>query len=311
MSEANHGGLNWDAPEIAQLIRAALDEDLGAAGDRTVQGIVEPRSRARARIEAKQPLVLAGLPLAAGVFGALDQKLHFEAKVRDGASVPPGATVASLHGYARSILSGERTALNFLAHLSGIATLTRRFVEEVAGTRAQIRDTRKTTPLLRMLEKYAVRVGGGSNHRFGLFDAILIKENHIALAGGVSAALDRARARPISFASGAPEMVASETFSPPSAVEIEVRNEAELREALGAGADAVLLDNVSPAEAARLVTLVRQERPSCVVEVSGGVTLSTVRAYAEAGVDFISVGALTHSAPAADLSLLVEPPEHE
>jgi nicotinate-nucleotide pyrophosphorylase (carboxylating) len=316
MSEANHGGFNWDAPEIARLIRAALDEDLGRAGDRTVQGIVEQRREARARIEARQPLVLAGLRLAAGVFDALDQNLRFEARARDGASVPPGATVALLHGCAGSILSGERTALNFLAHLSGIATLTRRFVEAIAGTRAQIRDTRKTTPLLRMLEKYAVRMGGGSNHRFGLFDAILIKENHIALAGGVGAALARVRAQLASLESDTPEMTAYESFHPPSAhvtvpVQIEVRNEAELREALRAGADAVLLDNVSPAEAARLVALVGQERPSCVVEVSGGVTLATVRAYAEAGVDFISVGALTHSAPAADLSLLVEPLERE
>jgi nicotinate-nucleotide pyrophosphorylase (carboxylating) len=260
--------------------------------------------------------VLAGLPLAAGVFGALNQKLRLEMKFPEGASVPPGATVALLHGRAGSILSGERTALNFLAHLSGIATLTRRFVEAIAGTRAQIRDTRKTTPLLRRLEKYAVRMGGGSNHRFGLFDAILIKENHIALAGGVRVALARARAQLASLESDAPEMTAYETFHPPIAhgkvsVQIEVRNEAELREALAAGADAVLLDNVSPAEAGRLVALVGQERPSCVVEVSGGVTLATVRPYAEAGVDFISVGALTHSAPAADLSLLVEPLEHE
>ena len=186
-------------------------------------------------------------------------------------------------------------------------------MEAIAETKAQIRDTRKTTPLLRTLEKYAVRVGGAANHRFGLWDAMLVKENHIALAGGVTEAVRRALQQAAAACGLPPEMTAYESFRAPDPqamlpVEVEVRNEAELREALAAGADCVLLDNVFPMEAARLVKLTRATNPGCRIEVSGGVNLSNVRAYAEAGVDFIAIGALTHSAPAADLSLLVESP---
>jgi nicotinate-nucleotide pyrophosphorylase (carboxylating) len=255
------------------------------------------------------------LPIAERVFRALDTHIVFTALTQEGAAVRKGETLAELSGSAAAVLSGERTALNFLARLCGIATLARKFVDALAGTRAQIRDTRKTTPLLRALEKYAVRTGGGANHRFGLYDAILIKENHIALAGGVKPALDRAHAFAAQAGDAGREMTAYESYRPAESkppgqqalpVQIEVRNEAELREALSCGAEAILLDNQTPAEAARLVSIARRVRPDCVIEISGGITLSNARAYAEAGANFLSSGALTHSAPAADLTLLVE-----
>lgn len=311
-------GLDWDMPETTALVRAALDEDLGVgraeeAGDLTANCLVSAESTVKARIVAKQELVLAGLPLAERVFRVLDKHVRFEAKSTEGTSVPKGAVVAAIEGNARAILTAERTALNFLAHLSGIASLTRRFVDAIAETNARIRDTRKTTPLLRLLEKYAVRMGGGTNHRFGLYDAMLVKENHIALAGSVKEAVKRALLQAATASGLPPEMTAYESFRPPDKtqtlpVEVEVRNEAELREALAAGADCVLLDNVSPPEAVRLIRIVRERRSPCLVEISGGVTLANVRSFAEAGADFIAVGALTHSAPAADLSLLVESP---
>ena len=224
------------------------------------------------------------------------------------------AVLAHIECGTRALLTGERTALNLLCHLSGVATLTRAFVRAVAGTKTKIRDTRKTLPLLRRLEKYAVCMGGGENHRMGLYDAMLIKENHIAVAGSVREALRRARAF-LPFPDGQPETTAYESFAAPrqSAVwdeavpiQVEVRNEAEMREAIALGADSLLLDNTTPSEAARLVAQARGLRPGCVLELSGGVTLENVGAYAAAGADYISVGALTHSAPGADLSLLVE-----
>jgi nicotinate-nucleotide pyrophosphorylase (carboxylating) len=290
---------DWAAPEIASLVRAALAEDLGR-GDRTTEAIVSAEAGARARIIAKQPLVLAGLPLAERVFRELDSQIQLAALTAEGASVSAGETIAALEGRARAILSGERTALNFLAHLSGVATLTRQFAEAIAGTRARLRDTRKTMPLLRRLEKYAVRLGGGTNHRFGLDDGILIKENHAALAGSVPEAVRRAVA---ARESGKPTRNHERLR-----IEVEAHDEGELREALAAGADEVLLDNLSPAEAARLVQAARSLQPACVIEISGGLKLGNIRAYAETGADFLSVGALTHSAPAADLSLLVESP---
>jgi len=306
--------MNWDSPEISALVRGALKEDIGS-GDVTRMALVPRPASARARIIAKQELVAAGLPIAERVFRALDTHIVFMALAQEGAAVRKGETLAELSGSAAAVLSGERTALNFLARLCGIATLARKFVDALAGTRAQIRDTRKTTPLLRALEKYAVRTGGGANHRFGLYDAILIKENHIALAGGVKPALDRAHAFAAQAGDTGREMTAYESYRPaeskPSGqqalpVQIEVRDEAELREALSCGAEAILLDNQTPAEAARLVSMARRLRPDCVIEISGGITLSNARAYAEAGANFLSSGALTHSAPAADLTLLVE-----
>lgn len=306
------GAPNWDSAEIKTLIAAALEEDLGS-GDVTAEAIVPAAARTRARLLARQTLVLAGVPLFERVFRTLNSEVAIERFFGDGQEVRREAVVARLDGPAQAILSGERTAINFLAHLSGIATLTRRFTEAIAGTQAFIRDTRKTTPTLRALEKYAVRVGGGRNHRLGLFDAILIKENHIAVAGSVAEALRRARGTIAATTHDSREMSAYESFRPPvgsapaeGSIQVEVRNEAELREAVAAGAESVLLDNTPPVEAARLIGIARDTRPDCVIEISGGVNLSNVRAYAEAGADYISVGAITHSAPAADLSLLVD-----
>jgi nicotinate-nucleotide pyrophosphorylase (carboxylating) len=305
--------MNWHSEEIEGLVRQALAEDVGA-GDATTTAIVPRGAPAKAKILARQRLICAGLPLAEKVFRVLDREIRIEFLHKDGSFVDPGAELIELAGEAQAILTGERTALNFLAHLCGIATLTRRFVEQLAGTHTRIRDTRKTTPGLRALEKYAVKTGGGTNHRFGLYDAILIKENHIAIAGGVKAALDRAHAY-ASLKMAAPRAASAydaagldpEMVGPgPLSVQIEVRNEAELREALEAGAESVLLDNMTPEEAKRCVALTRSLRRDCVIEISGGITLENARAYAETGADFLSSGSLTHSAPAANLSLLVE-----
>jgi len=305
--------MDWNAPYIDDFVRRALDEDIGT-GDATTAATIPARASARAHILARQTLVCAALPIAEKVFEALDPEMRVTFPHNDGSFVEPGAEIVQIKGNARAILTSERTALNFLAHLCGIATLTRRFVEQLAGTRTRIRDTRKTTPGLRALEKYAVKTGGGANHRFGLYDAILLKENHIALAGGIKAALDKAhtyvspkapppRAASAYDAAGLdPEVVGPG----PLPVQIEVRDAKELREALGAGAEAVLLDNMTPERAAECVAIARGIRAECVIEISGGITLENARAYAQAGADFLSSGMLTHSAPAANLSLLVD-----
>ena len=305
--------MNWHSQEIDELVRRALAEDVGT-GDATTAAIVPAGAPAKAHIIARQPLVCAGLAIAELIFRALDREIRIGCLHEDGSFAESGAELIEIAGEAQAILTGERTALNFLAHLCGIATLTRRFVEQLAGTQARIRDTRKTTPGLRALEKYAVQCGGGTNHRFGLYDAVLIKENHIAIAGGVKAALDRAHAF-TSLKMSAPQTASAYDAAGldpklagagPLSVQIEVRNERELREALGAGAEAVLLDNMTPEAARRSVQLARNLRRDCVIEISGGITLDNARAYAETGADFLSSGALTHSAPAANLSLLVE-----
>jgi nicotinate-nucleotide pyrophosphorylase (carboxylating) len=304
--------MDWHSNEIEGLIRRALDEDVGA-GDATSLATVSPDAVGRAHIFARTPLVCAGLPLVERVFLRLDPTMQVELLAKDGDLVEKHRELMRLKGRARAILTGERTALNFLAHLSGIATLTRRFVDQLKGTKARIRDTRKTTPGLRMFEKYAVRMGGGTNHRFGLYDAILLKENHVAVAGGVKAALDMAHAyastqavqREISAyeAAGSPASAEGNTSLP---IQIEVKDERELRDALKAGAESVLLDNMTPEVARSCVELARSLRSDCVIEISGGITLENARSYAETGADFLSSGALTHSAPAADLSLLVD-----
>jgi len=305
--------MDWNTPYIANLVRRSLEEDIGT-GDATTEAVVPPQATARAHILARQTLVCAGLPIAEKIFRALDPEVRVVFPHNDGSFVEPGAEILQVKGNARAILGGERTTLNFLAHLCGIATLTRRFVEQLAGTRTRIRDTRKTTPGLRALEKYAVKTGGGSNHRIGLYDAILLKENHIALAGGIKAALDKAhtyaspkvpapRAASAYDAAGLdPEVVGPG----PLPVQIEVRDQKELLEALGAGAEAVLLDNMTPQRAAECVKIARGIRAECVIEISGGITLDNAREYAEAGADFLSSGMLTHSAPAANLSQLVD-----
>ncbi len=272
--------------DLFKLAGDFLAEDVGR-GDLTTEAVVLPGVRARGRFVAKQDLVVAGLEVADAVFAVLDSSVEIEAFVTDGDRVSAGEIFARVDGPAEVLLAAERTALNLLQHLSGIATLTRAFVEAVAGTHAQIVDTRKTLPGLRMLQKYAVVVGGGRNHRFGLDDGILIKDNHIALAGSVRTAVERARKH-------AGHM---------HKIEVEVSNMDDLREALDARADIILLDNMSPEMVREAVRVVRERAPEVLVEASGGITLENVRAYAEAGVDFISIGALTHSAPAADISM--------
>lgn len=305
--------MNWDSDHIAGIIRRALEEDIGA-GDATVLATIPERAVGSARILARQEMVCAGLPLAERVFRALSHQMRVQLIVSDSDLAKSGQALLHLDGSARAILSGERVALNFLGHLSGIATMTYRFVEQLAGTKTKIRDTRKTTPGLRVLEKYAVKMGGGTNHRMGLYDAILLKENHIALAGGVKAALDQAHAyaslqvAPLR-ATTSYEAAGSEDRSVQGnsvSVQIEVRDERELREAIEAGAASVLLDNMTPEQARARVALARKLRADCIVEISGGITLQNARAYAEAGADYLSSGALTHSPPAANVSLLVD-----
>jgi nicotinate-nucleotide pyrophosphorylase (carboxylating) len=272
-------------PDITDLVRQALAEDLGP-GDITSEATISEDRKALARVKAKASGVLAGVMVAEAVFLAVDPDLDFEAACTDGARVTPGSHVAVIGGSARSLLRAERTALNFLQHLSGIATATAEAVRLVQGTGVRLLDTRKTTPGLRALEKYAVTVGGGHNHRVGLWDHYLIKENHVDLAGGVGPAVRAARRH----GEGHPER----------GLEVEVRNWEELDQALEASPDRVLLDNFAPRDAAEAV---RRVAGRCEVEVSGGVTIDTLRAYAAARPDFISIGWLTHSAPALDLSL--------
>jgi nicotinate-nucleotide pyrophosphorylase (carboxylating) len=281
-----------DVSACRNFLRSCLAEDLGA-GDITTDSVVSVTRRARGEIIAKAPLVLAGINLFVEVFRLLDSTTEAEICYQDGEELKPGQIPARLKASARALLTGERVALNLLQRLSGVATLTQSFVRAVAGTGAEILDTRKTTPGLRALEKYSVRTGGGRNHRKDLGEAVLIKENHIRLAGDVSAALAAAQA-----AKGRATWI-----------EIEVTNLEELRSALAYGPDVVLLDNMSPALVRHAVELVRTHDPARKIrtEASGGITLGNVRGFAEAGVDWISVGALTHSAPAVDLSFEIEP----
>ena len=273
---------------IADAVRRALEEDLGRAGDITSATTIPEGKKARAKLAARKPGVLAGLACAEEAFRALDPEVEFRANKRDGDALKAGDVAAEISGNARAILSAERTALNFTTHLSGVATLTAAFVAKVKHTKARIVCTRKTLPGLRALEKYAVRCGGGMNHRFGLDDAILIKDNHIVVSGGVTAALKAARA-------SAGHLVK---------VEIEVDSLAQLEEVLKTGgADVALLDNMDIATMKRAVEMARGK---LALEASGGVNLDTVAAIAETGVDMISVGALTHSAPALDLGLDIE-----
>lgn len=263
------------------LVEAALAEDVGS-GDATTRALVPEALQGEARIEVREPLVLSGVEVAACVFAELGVRL--EAHAADGAALEPGDLAAHVAGPAQGILTAERTALNFLQRLSGVATLTRRFCEAVAGTRAQIVDTRKTTPGWRSLEKYAVRCGGGVNHRAGLFDGVLIKDNHLAICGSVGEAVKRAR-------SEAPRGLR---------IQVEVESIEMARAAIDAGADLLLIDNQPPDVLAEIVKLAGDSIPT---EASGGVTLESVAAVAATGVDRISIGALTHSATAVDLSL--------
>ncbi|MDB5043028.1 MAG: nadC, partial [Candidatus Eremiobacteraeota bacterium] len=272
---------------VDDLARAALLEDLGRAGDLTTDAIVPADARGEARIVAREAGVVSGVFVVERVFAVLDPQVTVRVAVADGGRVEPGTVVATIAGPLRSILTGERTALNLISRLSGIATATSRLVEAVAGTRATIVDTRKTTPGLRALEKAAVRDGGGSNHRFGLDDAILIKDNHVAIAGGITAAIEAARRR-------AGHLVK---------IEIEVDTLAQLDEALAARADIVLLDNFTPEQ---LREAVARTAGRALLEASGRIDVATVRAVAETGVDLISSGALTHSVRILDLGLDID-----
>ncbi len=272
-------------PRTDLLIDLALEEDAGL-GDLTSRAIFPAGHASRAFISAGHDLVACGLDVAASVFARVDPALKTRARARDGDRVPSGGRVMEISGPTQALLTAERTALNFVQRLSGIATLSRRFADAVAGTGVRIVDTRKTTPGFRALEKYAVRCGGCHNHRSSLGEHVLIKDNHIIAAGSVSLAVRRARA-------AAPHL---------ARLEVEAKTLREVREAVRAGAEVILLDNMSPAQVAASVAAIAGR---ALVEVSGGVSLATVLDYAQPGVDVISVGALTHSAPAADLSLTI------
>jgi len=269
---------------IEPLVRAALAEDLGRAGDLTTETIVPAEAHARGVLNARKPGVVAGLGVAEIAFRLLDAEVHMEVVRPDGALVRPSEPIAAVSGRARALLSAERVALNFLCHLSGIATATREMVDAVKGYRARIACTRKTTPGLRALEKYAVRLGGGVNHRFGLDDGVLLKDNHIVVAGGIRRAVEKSKA-----ALG--HMVK---------VEVEVDRIDQLGEALAAGADAILLDNMTPAEMREAVGIVDGR---AIVEASGRITVEAAPAIAATGVDVISCGWITHSAPILDIGL--------
>ncbi len=273
---------------VEAAVAAALAEDLGLAGDITSEATIPAGARASGVIATRKAGVVAGTQLVEAAFKALDAETSVEVLIADGGQLKPGDVIARVSGNARALLGAERVALNFLGHLSGIATLTRAYVDKIRGTRARIIDTRKTTPGLRAFEKHAVRAGGALNHRFGLYDAILIKDNHIAAAGGIAKAMTGIRSR-------AGHMVK---------IEVEVTTLAELDEALAQKPDAVLLDNMP---VPMLKAAVDKVAGRTVTEASGGVTLDTVRQIAETGVDLISVGALTHSAPSLDVGLDFEP----
>lgn len=269
------------------IVRRALDEDLQSTGDITTRAVVPPGRRAKGIILLREEGVVAGLPLASMTFRLLDSKVRFQPLVSDGDRVAAACELAVVEGEASTILEGERTALNFLQRLSGIATLTAAFVAAAAPYGAAVMDTRKTTPGLRVLEKYAVRAGGGRNHRFGLYDGVIVKDNHIVAVGGVAEAVKRAR----------------ENLDEGMNIEVEVQRLEDLEEAIRSGADVVMLDNMSVEEVEEAV---RHVRGRVKLEVSGGINLENVALYAAAGVDYISVGALTHSAHALDIALEME-----
>ncbi len=269
---------------IEPIVRNALEEDLGRAGDITSELTIAKDARNRATLVARTSGTIAGVVAAECTFRLVDPELKFDVKVPDGSSVQSNAILATIEGPSRSLLTGERVALNFLGHLSGIATATRALVDAVAGTKARIVCTRKTTPGLRVLEKYAVRCGGGFNHRFGLDDAVLIKDNHLLACGGIKPAIERVRA-------GVGHM---------TKIELEVDSLDQLEEALALGVDTILLDNMTPKDLHRAVAMTNGRAK---LEASGNVTLSTVAAIAASGVDYISSGAITHSAPSLDVAL--------
>jgi len=271
---------------VQELIDIALKEDIGP-GDITTDSIVDESLRGEGRIIAKQPLVVCGLDVAEAVFRTLDSQVVFHHRQQDGDRLKPGDVIVAVEGRLRCLLMGERTALNFLQHLSGVATFVRDHVDVVRNKTVQLVDTRKTLPGFRVLEKYAVRTGGARNHRMGLYDGVLVKDNHIAAAGGISTAIDRAR-------KGISHLVK---------VEVEVTDDAGVAEALAAGADVIMLDNM---RIEQIEAAVEQINGRATVEVSGGVTKGNLERLADSGVDIISIGALTHTAPAVDISMQLD-----
>jgi nicotinate-nucleotide pyrophosphorylase (carboxylating) len=282
-----------DGKEIERLISTVLREDIGP-GDITSQAVVDPNLKGTAVIQAKEKGILAGIKIAKKVFEKTDPNLKFTPFFKDGDRIKPQQKIASIKGSIRSILKGERTALNFLQQLSGVATYTSRFVDKVKGTSVKILDTRKTVPNLRALQKYAVRLGGGKNHRMGLFDMVLIKENHIKAAGGISEAIKKAK----SFSS---KRIKDKKLK----IEVETKTLKQVEEAVRMGVDIIMLDNMSLSQIKKAIKIIRLLDEKIKIEVSGEIDLNRVKQIARAGVDFISVGALTHSAKALDFSLKV------
>jgi nicotinate-nucleotide pyrophosphorylase (carboxylating) len=282
--------MELDSGIIYAFAADLLKEDLGR-GDLTTQTVIRGGAKARGRFVANQDFVLCGLEIAEATFATLDNTIALESRAYDGETITSGAEFARIEGPATALLTGERTALSIMQHLSSVATLTKTFVDRVIGTGARIVDTRKTTPGLRLLEKYAVTVGGGFNGRFGLDDGVVIKESHIALAGGVRRAVELARL-------GVPHLLK---------IEVEVANQQHLREAISAHADVIKLDNMSLAEVRESTQLIKAEGPGIIIEVSGGITLENVAEFAGCGVDLISVSAITHRATAVDISLKTRP----
>lgn len=274
---------------VDRMIRNALDEDVGS-GDITTAALIPQGHVSSASLIAKEDFTLAGLPFAKRTFELVDANLKFRALKKEGSRVKAGAVIAKIKGSTRSLLTAERTALNILQRLSGIATLTADYVKAVKGLRTVIADTRKTAPGLRFFDKYAVKTGGGTNHRFGLFDGVLIKDNHIAAAGSIAKAVRLARGKAHHLLK----------------IEVEVKDLKEVRQAVSAGAEIIMLDNMQPDRISKAVQIIRAKAPSIIIEASGNVSLKNVRDIAGTGVDLISVGALTHSAPAADISLKFE-----
>ncbi|MEK6325155.1 MAG: carboxylating nicotinate-nucleotide diphosphorylase [Acidobacteriota bacterium] len=282
--------MELDSGIIYAFAADLLKEDLGR-GDITTQSVVRGGARARGRFLSNQDFVLCGLEIAEAVFGALDNNVLLESTVYDGEKIAAGTEFALIQGPAAALLTGERTALNIMQRLSGVATLTKAFVDRVEGTGARIVDTRKTTPGLRLIEKYAVTIGGGFNHRFGLDDGVLIKDNHIALAGGVKRAVELARR-------AVPHLMK---------IEVEVGNQSQLREAIAARADVIMLGNMLVDEIRESLKLIKEQTPGAMIGVSGEINLENVRQFAECGVDLISVAAITHAATAVDISLKTRP----
>jgi nicotinate-nucleotide pyrophosphorylase (carboxylating) len=282
--------MELDSGIIYAFAADLLKEDLGR-GDLTTQTVIRGGAKARGRFVANQDFVLCGLELAESVFATLDNSVVLESRAYDGEKIASGSEFARIEGPATALLTGERTALNIMQRLSGVATLTKAFVDRIEGTAARIVDTRKTTPGLRLLEKYAVTVGGGFNNRFGLDDGVVIKDNHIALAGGVRRAIELARR-------GVPHLMK---------IEVEVANQQHLREAIDGGADVIKLDNMSLDEIRESTKLIRAEAPGIIIEVSGGITLENVSEFAACGMDLISVDAITQFATVVDISLKTRP----